>query len=166
MSSISETPSRRRAPLDRGLNVAVRQMAGRCWPVGFDISPDAPTTIAELREQFERRGRISVAPDSERYSVFADAEAAAAFRAWLAHYCLTRDPEDNTKPVNALLAQMRVVYGPALPPLWARVIGLLVGCASRRRPAGTSPLDEMAWMCNVLRRPIPYLDSTPMRAPL
>lgn len=72
--------------LDRGLNAAIVAMAARCFPKGFDPSPDAPSSfkalMAHMAEVEAGRARMLVYDGGSECTIYGDDEVNYAFRAW------------------------------------------------------------------------------------
>jgi hypothetical protein len=71
--------------LDRGFNVAVRTIAARLFPTGFDVTPDegkAPATLAALRHEVAKTGRMLVWSGGSERTIFGCADTNHHFRAW------------------------------------------------------------------------------------
>lgn len=69
-------------PLCLAFNVAVITMANRVCPTGYDVSPDAPQTLEELKAHVEKTKRITVWDGHCDQTIYACAETNYAFRAW------------------------------------------------------------------------------------
>lgn len=75
-------------PLDRHLNAAVLAMAARLFPTGFDVSPDAPSSLRALNtllgkpEAPKPGARMVVFDGGSAHTIYADDEVNYAFRAW------------------------------------------------------------------------------------
>jgi hypothetical protein len=72
-------------PLDRGLNVAVRHIASRLFPCGFDVTNDqleAPATLAGVRHRVARTGRMLVWAGGSDATIFGCVDTNHHFRAW------------------------------------------------------------------------------------
>jgi hypothetical protein len=75
-------PLQARPPLSIPFNVATLHIASRIFPLGFDVSADAPDSLAKVISHFENTGRICVWSGASENTVFGDAEVNYAFRAW------------------------------------------------------------------------------------
>lgn len=71
-------------PLDRGLNIAVRTIANRLFPCGFDVTSEIISTIPDMVSRWQS-GRPVVWNGASDQTIFADAEINFAFRAWHDH---------------------------------------------------------------------------------
>lgn len=72
-------------PLDIGFNVAVRHIASRLFPCGFDTTPDelfAPMTLDGLKDHIAATGRMLVWEGASDGTIFACADTNHHFRAW------------------------------------------------------------------------------------
>lgn len=119
-------------PFSLEFNAAVMTMANRVCPTGYDIGPDAPTSLTELREHVARTGRIKVSNENSDDTIFADAEHNYAFRAWhdWTHWRYMHG-FDLAGETNVALAQIRdlgKIFGKAFaekykPLILAEVVG-------------------------------------------
>lgn len=69
-------------PIDPAFNRAVIAIARHLFPHGFDVSPDAPETLEDLKAHVDQTGRMVVYKDMAMDTIFASHEARWAFRAW------------------------------------------------------------------------------------
>lgn len=69
-------------PFSVALNVAVKQIASRLFPTGYDVGPDAPETLEALTDHIETTGRMLVSDQHCENSIFGCAETNMAARAW------------------------------------------------------------------------------------
>jgi len=72
-------------PLDPALNVAVRHMAMRCCPAGWDTVEkfeDAPTTLQAVTEYATRNGRLCIASEDSDGTIYDCADTNHHLRAW------------------------------------------------------------------------------------
>jgi hypothetical protein len=70
-------------PISTALNALVANICAECWPDGFDLSTtDAPNTFKGLKQEYERRGRITVFSGNSDNSIFADVTINQMARAW------------------------------------------------------------------------------------
>lgn len=69
-------------PFSIELNIAVRKVADRLFPCGFDVGPDAPETLEALTAHIDRTGRMLVSDQNCQNTIFGCPEANMAMRAW------------------------------------------------------------------------------------
>jgi hypothetical protein len=72
-------------PVDIGYNVAVRHMAQRLLPAGWDEVAkfeDAPTTLQGITEYATRNGRLCIATEESDGTIFDCADTNVHLRAW------------------------------------------------------------------------------------
>jgi hypothetical protein len=102
-------------PLDRSFNVVVKQIASRLFPMGFDIGPDAPDTLAKLKARLDSGDRMLVWDGASDKTIFACPETNYAFRAWhdWLHWKLGADftPQGERVVMLAMQAQVVSLYG-------------------------------------------------------
>lgn len=70
------------APICPDFNKLVLAIARDLMPEGWDVIPDAPDTLADLRAYYEEHGRIAVNVESRHGCTIGDPEVHYAFRAW------------------------------------------------------------------------------------
>jgi len=101
-------------PLSVRFNVAVLHITARVLPCGFDISPNAPQNFDSLVAHFDKTGRVLVWNGASDRTIFADAEANFAFRAWhdskhiLGGHPFTREGE--LAALDMQKADVRAIY--------------------------------------------------------
>lgn len=69
-------------PLSLALNMATNVIAGKVFPFGYDIRPNAPNTFDECCEEFRLTGKISIWDGDFSNTGFGDTETWRNFRAW------------------------------------------------------------------------------------
>jgi hypothetical protein len=69
-------------PLSLAFNAAVMTLANRCNPGGYDVSPDAPSSLEALTAYIAKHGRMCVSDENSDNTIYGDAEHNFAFRAW------------------------------------------------------------------------------------
>lgn len=149
----------RPAPLDIAFNVAVRTIASRLFPCGFDVTSDAseaPDTLDKLTAHIERTGRLLVWNGASDSTIFADPETNWAFRAWhdWTHwrYQLPFVLAGEREVAERQCADLALVY-PGRPELigWQRLIRIeVVGQASYFESKGRFPDDQYAFALDML----------------
>lgn len=84
-------------PLCRAFNVAVMTMAQRLFPMGFDVSADAPATLEALTAHYEKTGRFLISNLYSAKTIYACPETNHHFRAWhdWTHWHLQAPFEDS-----------------------------------------------------------------------
>lgn len=68
--------------MDKSFNAAILTMAQQVLPKGYDVGPDAPNTLEELKDHFNATGRIKVWNGASDRTIFEDDEVNFAMRAW------------------------------------------------------------------------------------
>jgi hypothetical protein len=68
--------------LDASLNAAIIEIAARLLPSGFDVSPTAPATYAELKAHLDAGKRLVVYAGGSDRTIYGDPSINYAFRAW------------------------------------------------------------------------------------
>lgn len=72
-------------PVDAGWNAAVRHIANKCLPAGWDEVEkfeDAPTTLQAVLDYAAKNGRLCVATEDSEGTIFDCADTNAHLRAW------------------------------------------------------------------------------------
>ena len=103
-------------PLCRAFNVAVHTMSQRLFPMGFDVSPDAPSTLEALTKHHEKTGRFLISSLYSDHTIYACAETNHAFRAWhdWVHWHL-QEPFESAGECHVCArqqSQLRARFGP------------------------------------------------------
>lgn len=82
-------------PLSPGFDQLVLHVAQDLMPQGWDVIENAPDTLAEAIEHYQRTGRVAVSVHSQYGCTVGDKQCHYAFRAWhdLIHVC---NPEQAT----------------------------------------------------------------------
>jgi hypothetical protein len=104
---------------------AIKNMAQRLFPKGFDVSDNAPNSFVELAAHVASTGRMcvssTVTPDCEF-----DADTYYAFRAWH-DWCHIHGGHEFTlqgecATVRMQLAMMRIMYGVSRHDEWKPIL--------------------------------------------
>lgn len=141
-------------PLDQGFNVAVLHMARKVCPSGYGVSTEhAPQSYADLVASIAAEHRIIVDGSHSEHTIFADAEANFAFRAWhdWTHY-IERAGFD-AQVLARQIADLRAVYGDGhrtakwVSLLTIEIMGQVRYCENH---GGRFPIDQMAFTRAVL----------------
>lgn len=69
-------------PFDRGFNVAVKTLAGKVYPTGFDLADSVTDCYHTMRAETLARGRLTVWRGGSENTIFGCAETNYCFRAW------------------------------------------------------------------------------------
>lgn len=64
------------------LDSAIVALAAQCWPMGFEVSPDAPDTYAKLREYNIATGGMCVWNGASEHTIHHNPAVNYASRAW------------------------------------------------------------------------------------
>ncbi|QPC44957.1 hypothetical protein HW532_20990 [Kaustia mangrovi] len=70
------------APLSIILDHCTLFMAKQCWPDGFNVGPDAPSSYKALVREHDKYGFITVFDGGSDHTIFGSPETNIAFRAW------------------------------------------------------------------------------------
>jgi len=145
-------------PLDQAFNVAVRAMAARLCPRGYDVGPEAPDTFEALVRHVNATGRVLVWNGASEGTIFADPETNYAFRAW--HDCshiiggfdFTLTGEIKTAALQR--QHLRTIYGdgPAAARFGRLVDCEVIGQAEHYLATGSFPTDQRAFAQAYLER--------------
>jgi hypothetical protein len=147
-------------PVDRAFNVAVLQMASRIFPTGFDIGPDAPSTLEALKDHVSKTGRMLVYNWASDQTIFADPEVNWAFRAWHDWTHIQVDGafnvEGEVKVAKRQIEDLTKVYGPGKATdrfaqlIWAEVMGQVLYADNH---GGDFPVDQRAFYAAYAAQP-------------
>lgn len=69
-------------PLYRPLNVAIQAITNKLFPMGFDVSENAPDNLESLTNHINKTGRMLVWAGASENTIYGDREINWAFRAW------------------------------------------------------------------------------------
>lgn len=90
-------------------------IAGRIFPHGFDVAPDAPDTYKKLRAHLDAEKRMVVYNGGSEGTIYGDDEVNYCFRAWhdVCHYYGEHDfsPEGEAGVLKMQCFQLRQLYG-------------------------------------------------------
>lgn len=138
-------------PLNRAFNVAVRQISARYFPLGFDVSDNAPSSLEALTKHVNATGRMLVWSGASDRTIFACPETNHAFRAWhdLHHYRLQAPFNElgELQVCRAQKADLWALYGDTTP-YWefsAIVFAEVIGQLRHEQKWGVFPADQMAF---------------------
>ena len=103
------------SPLSRSLNVAVRAIASHLFPVGYHTSPDAPETLADIKNYYIKHATYCVYDGGCENTTFDCPETNQDFRAWHDH-CHVRlnaslDATGELAVLKEQLFDLVTVYG-------------------------------------------------------
>lgn len=138
-------------PLFPSLNVATLHMANRTNPRGWNVSADAPSTLAELKRRAKRDGRITVSSLHSDMTIYGDPEVNFAARAWHdACHILAGAPfnDEGERAVAELQKQqLRAVYGEASSRLFCAIVDAeVIGQLDYKATHGEFPRDQRAFV--------------------
>lgn len=101
--------------LSQKLNVCVLTMAAKLFPCGFDVGPDAPSSLQAIKDHVEKTGRMKVSDEFGDTSIYGDKEVNCAFRAWHDFHHLRGNheftPEGEYQVAVAQCKDISKVYG-------------------------------------------------------
>jgi len=136
---------------DQGFNVMVLRMAELTNPTGYDIGPDAPTSLEALNEHIVRHKRIKVSDAYSDLTIFGDPEVNYACRAWhdWTHwryqipFTLAGEHEAFARQVEDMLK----VYGhDAQSARWIEMLKAdIIGQSEYEARNGSFPVDQFAF---------------------
>ena len=113
-------------------------MAKRAWPDGYDVSLDAPHTMAQLTREYEKRGRITVYSGASDNTIFGSPDVNIAFRAWhdAAHLIAGGVSFNLTSEYDAMLKQCHnlgeyIGYGTVKHAQWCNVLLIEIMCQAK-----------------------------------
>lgn len=138
--------------LDLAFNEAVRTMARKVWPLGYDISDDPIYAVPPAPEIYfgnvGRAGRVTIYTGGSDHTIFGDPEFNYDFRAWheWAHFVL-RAPftlDDELRVAHRQCEDLALIYGHGVQTLrWQRLIMAEVyGQALYFKKWGEFPTDQ------------------------
>lgn len=135
-------------PLDAGFNIAVRSIAARLYPTGYDVADDAPSSLEELNAHVAATGRMIVWSGGSERTIFDDAETNYAFRAWHDwHHLKGQHPFDAEGEAAVFVRQrdqLRELYG--VRPAWEALLHAeIIGQLEYEAAHGCFPDDQRAF---------------------
>lgn len=138
-------------PLFPSFNAATLHMAGRTNPRGWNVSANAPSTLAELKRRAKRDRRITVSSLNSELTIYGDPEVNYAARAWhdACHVLANAPFNDAGERAVAELqkSQLRAVYGEASSRLFCRIVDAeVVGQLDYKAANGEFPRDQRAFV--------------------
>ena len=133
-------------PLDKGLNVAIIQIASRLFPAGFDVSDDAPSTYKDLCAHLDAGNRMLVFKGGSDHTIYSSPEVNWALRAWH-DWCHWRGHHDLTTDGERAVCDMQMQHLRELDgsqaERWGRIIRAeIVGQAEYYRLHKRFPDDQ------------------------
>lgn len=93
-------------PLDLGLNAAILHITGKLFPLGFDVSGDAPATYQDLKAHLDTGNRMLVFKGGSDHTIYGDPEVNWCFRAWH-DWCHWRGAYDLTMAGEQAVCRMQ-----------------------------------------------------------
>jgi len=144
-------------PLFPSFNVATLHMANRTNPRGWNVSANAPSSLAELKRRAKRDGRITVSSLHSDLTIYGDPEINYAARAWHDACHILADAAFDDAGERAVCElqkrQLRAVYGEASSRLFCAVVDAeIIGQLDYKAANGEFPRDQrtfvlerMAW---------------------
>lgn len=145
-------------PFNLAFNVAVNHIAGKLFPCGFDVSPDAPATFDGVCARMGS-GRYTVNSGYSDNTIFACPETNWSFRAWH-DWCHWKGQHAFTLDGEAAVARMQIDHvralygeGPTLDAFSQLILAEVVGQAAYYAACGEFPADQRAFVRDYLRNP-------------
>lgn len=147
-------------PLFPSFNVATLHMARLVNPRGWNVSRNAPSSLAELKRRSRRDGVITVSSLHSDHTIYGDPEVNCAARAWHDACHLLADAgfdDAGERKVCALQqSQLATVYGDASSLLFRRIIEAeVVGQLEYKAQHGAFPANQRDFVLNYLGATIP-----------
>lgn len=166
MDSINSYPKHtptfnKASPLDPAWNVAVRHMANRTCPSGWDEVPtfaEAPTTLYDLTLYAQTNGRLCVATEDSDGTIFDCADTNVHLRAWhdSIHFRhqIAFTVAGEAAATYAQVGQLYTVYGYNDKTVrWASLLlSDILGLVIHRKQAGKYPKNKRAGTINGAKR--------------
>lgn len=142
-------------PMFPAFNVATLHMASLTNPRGWNVSRNAPDTLAKLKARAKRDSRITVSSLHSDQTIYGDPEINYAARAWhdACHILANAGFDDaGERKVCALQqAQLAQVYGGASSLLFRRIIEAeVVGQLEYKAEHGAFPDDQRSFTLEYL----------------
>lgn len=135
----------------RRLAIAATHLASRLMPRGFDVGQDAPDTLERINAHVRETGRFLVSSEASERTVYGDAEANYAFRAWhdwthwRFQFPFTLEGETETAYTQA--GHLIAIYGGSLDTrdMVALLLCEVIGQARHLAETGDFPSDQVAF---------------------
>ncbi len=152
--------ARKVTPLDIGYNIAVRSIARRLFPTGYDTTDnegDAPTSLSELNTVIQGgAGRMVVWSGACENTIFDCPETNQDFRAWhdwchwRGQFPFTLDGEKDAVAMQC--DNLQTLYGyHADVSKWQLIVRAdIIGTFAHREIAGAYPVNQRAWTEHIL----------------
>lgn len=142
-------------PLDRAFNVAVRHIADKLFPTGFDVSAHAPETLPDITIHIERTGRMRVWSGASDQTIFGCTETNWAFRAWhdWTHwrYQYPFTPVGEAATCAMQQSHLITLYGEEASRVWRIMLDIEINGQIRYAASnGDFPSDQHAFMVREL----------------
>lgn len=148
-------------PVDTGWNVAVRHLATKTCPRGWDEFPtfaEAPTTLADLTAYAHKHGRLGIATEDSDGTIFDCADTNVHLRAWhdSVHfrYQLAFNVAGEAAAVYVQAAQVYRVYGVNEKSIkWVQLLlADILGLVLHNKMTGKYPKNKRAGTVNAAAR--------------
>lgn len=139
-------------PYCLSFNIAVRTIAARLFPCGYDVAEVAPESLEELTAHIAATGRMLVFSGASDSTIYTCRETNYAFRAWH-DWCHWKGSHPFTIAGERAVMEMqrdhlRTVYGnhPDLP-LWDAILEAeIIAQAERHESTGAFPMDQRTFV--------------------
>jgi hypothetical protein len=140
-------------PFCLSFNIAVRTIAARLFPCGYDVAEAAPNSLDELNAHIAETGRMLVYSGASDSTIYACPETNYAFRAWH-DWCHWKGQHPFTIAGERAVMQMqrdhlRTVYGPTHRELciWDAILEAeIMAQAERHESTGAFPVDQRTFV--------------------
>ena len=152
-------------PLSRAFNVAVKQIADRLYPCGFDVVDSIPvdfeseTALADFRAYLQSRAwRMAVWSGASDNTIFACPETNYAFRAWHDYHHVTAglafDSDGEREVCRRQCADILKLYdGQTAAHFCAILRAEVIGQLQHQKFNGQFPTDQMTFVRAYLDNP-------------
>ena len=143
-------------PLDTSLNVAIMHIATKLFPMGFDVSPDAPNTFEELKTHLDAGKRMLVFSGGSDATIYGDPEVNWCFRAWhdwchlRGNHSLSLAGEQATCAMQAQHLLSLYGKGPNVRRWISIIHAEIIGQADFYREHGHFPVDQYEFVVRYL----------------
>ncbi len=153
-------------PMFPAFNVATLRLARLTNPRGWNVSRNAPSSLAQLKARAKRDGVITVSSLHCDRTIYGDPEMNLAARAWhdACHILANAGFDDaGERKVCALQqTQLATVYGDASSLLFRRIIEAeVIGQLEYKEENGFFPIDQRKFVLEDMGGDVEYYGSLP-----
>ncbi len=144
--------------LNRAFNVAVITISNRIFPLGFDVSPDAPNSFESMIAHYEKTGRVMVWDGASDQTIFGCPEVNYHFRAWhdskhiIFRFGFSRQGEESV--LGKQWQDIRALYDGTAALFFCRIVTAEIrGQFDYNAIRGGFPLDQIGFVKAYLENP-------------